>query len=316
MSDIKESDFLSLLTSKRKIPADVLFKFGGREDTLGAHKLVLAQVSDVYLKKFYGPLSENTKVGDESADGIEHVTEGKYSYEAFDIFLQHVYGNKEIINDCSSFEILLELLEMSKLHLLESLTVAIEDRIDGLNVTMENILSVLNLYNHYKALDGFKAVTEALGVKIIAVFSKLSMKEQYKFQKLHRDDNPDLVIVLVDLMCDEDGFAGQVDAQLCNFCHVPQRQCEHAGFVIGARVVRGPDWDYDDCEDDIGLSGSIVEDVDWKGWIGVKWDHSDLLQSASRRMGQYSGRATYRASQHRVGRYRMGAYGKYDLKLI
>ena len=69
-----------------------------------------------------------------------------------------------------------------------------------MNVTMENILLVLNLVINYKSFKGFEVVTEPLEAKIVAAFAKLTMKDQYKFFKLHRADNPELINVLVDLM--------------------------------------------------------------------------------------------------------------------
>jgi len=104
MNSYAESDFLSLLTPRRKIPADVLFQFAGSDETLSAHKFVLAQVSDVYyFNKFYGPLRENTKAEQELIGGVENVMENKFSFETFNIFCQHVYGDKEIDQRCSSF---------------------------------------------------------------------------------------------------------------------------------------------------------------------------------------------------------------------
>jgi len=103
MNSYAESDFLSLLTPRRKIPADVLFQFAGSDETLSAHKFVLAQVSDVYFNKFYGPLSENTMAEQELIGGVENVMENKFSFETFNIFHRYVYGDKQIDQRCSSF---------------------------------------------------------------------------------------------------------------------------------------------------------------------------------------------------------------------
>ena len=93
---------------------------------------------------------------------------------------------------------------MSKFHLLDKLTTVIEKIIKKLNVTMENILLVLNLVNNYKSFEGFEVVTEPLEAKIVVAFAKLTMKDQYKFFKLHRADNQELINALVDLMADTD----------------------------------------------------------------------------------------------------------------
>lgn len=58
----------------------------------------------------------------------------------------------------------------------------------------------------------------------------------------------------------------------------------------GARVVRGPDWRWDDQDGTPPCEGVVTGEIH-NGWIDVKWDHG--LRNS----------------------YRMGAEGKYDLKL-
>lgn len=58
----------------------------------------------------------------------------------------------------------------------------------------------------------------------------------------------------------------------------------------GARVVRGPDWRWDDQDGTPSQEGVVTGEIH-NGWIDVKWDHG--LRNS----------------------YRMGAEGKYDLKL-
>lgn len=58
----------------------------------------------------------------------------------------------------------------------------------------------------------------------------------------------------------------------------------------GARVVRGPDWRWDDQDGSPPCEGVVTGEIH-NGWIDVKWDHG--LRNS----------------------YRMGAEGKYDLKL-
>lgn len=58
----------------------------------------------------------------------------------------------------------------------------------------------------------------------------------------------------------------------------------------GARVIRGPDWRWDDQDGNPPCEGVVTGDIH-NGWIDVKWDHG--LRNS----------------------YRMGAEGKYDLKL-
>lgn len=58
----------------------------------------------------------------------------------------------------------------------------------------------------------------------------------------------------------------------------------------GARVIRGPDWRWDDQDGNPPCEGVVTGEIH-NGWIDVKWDHG--LRNS----------------------YRMGAEGKYDLKL-
>lgn len=61
-------------------------------------------------------------------------------------------------------------------------------------------------------------------------------------------------------------------------------------FIPGARVIRGVDWRWDDQDGGNGTEGTVTGEIH-NGWIDVKWDHG--LRNS----------------------YRMGAEGKYDLKL-
>jgi E3 ubiquitin-protein ligase HECTD1 len=61
-------------------------------------------------------------------------------------------------------------------------------------------------------------------------------------------------------------------------------------LISGARVVRGVDWRWDDQDGTPSGEGTVTGDI-YNGWIDVKWDHG--IRNS----------------------YRMGAEGKYDLKL-
>lgn len=61
-------------------------------------------------------------------------------------------------------------------------------------------------------------------------------------------------------------------------------------MTVGARVVRGIDWKWRDQDGSPGYEGTVTSELH-NGWIDVTWDHG----------GSNS--------------YRMGAEGKFDLKL-
>lgn len=63
------------------------------------------------------------------------------------------------------------------------------------------------------------------------------------------------------------------------------------GLCAGARVVRGPDWKWRDQDGPHPALGTLTSDLH-NGWVDVRWDHG------------------------RRNSYRMGAEGKFDLKVV
>ncbi|XP_068632880.1 E3 ubiquitin-protein ligase Ufd4 isoform X2 [Battus philenor] len=63
------------------------------------------------------------------------------------------------------------------------------------------------------------------------------------------------------------------------------------GLCVGARVLRGPDWKWRDQDGPHPAVGTVTSDLH-NGWVDVRWDHG----------GRNS--------------YRMGAEGKFDLKVV
>jgi hypothetical protein len=64
-------------------------------------------------------------------------------------------------------------------------------------------------------------------------------------------------------------------------------------MMVGAKVVRGCDWDWDDQDgpNSVAGEGTVTGLADHYGWVGVTWDHGLSHQ------------------------YRMGAVGKFDLMI-
>ncbi|UYV64246.1 HECTD1 [Cordylochernes scorpioides] len=90
-------------------------------------------------------------------------------------------------------------------------------------------------------------------------------------------------------VCDDLGRAArEAEANL----RKQRRSVKHhlKSMIVGARVVRGPDWKWRDQDGSPPGEGSVTGELH-NGWIDVTWDHG----------GSNS--------------YRMGAEGKYDLKL-
>lgn len=92
-------------------------------------------------------------------------------------------------------------------------------------------------------------------------------------------------------VCEDIGKAAakESEAKIRRERRLIRSQLKH--FTKGARVIRGVDWRWDDQDGNPTCEGTITGEIH-NGWIDVKWDHG------------------VRNS------YRMGAEGKYDLKLV
>lgn len=89
---------------------------------------------------------------------------------------------------------------MSKLYEMERLGDFVEERVGEMNVSMEDLLETLKTKENYEHLDGFKNICEEIEKKIVAAFSAYPTKERNKFYRKHREDSPELVQSLMDIM--------------------------------------------------------------------------------------------------------------------
>jgi len=204
MSNIYEVDHLSLLSLENEVISDLIIKFVGSNKTLRVHKLILAQVSTVYKLQLYGELSENARAEGDFSGSIEVIEEQEFSYETYYIFIRHIYGDKAIIKNCSSYETLLQLLQMANLYLIQKLADLVHKRITDLKMTIEILLPTLETALAYRKLDGFDNICDTVDKKIVATFSALPVIEQHRFYKQQRQDNPDLFAALIQLMAEKE----------------------------------------------------------------------------------------------------------------
>ena len=106
------------------------------------------------------------------------------------------------------------MLTMAKLYLIEKMVEVVEKRINDLKISMDIILSALEAVLAYRNLEGFKSICDSVGNKIVATFSAQSNIEQHKFYKRNRQDNPELVDALIELMA-EQKLDGSQSEELC-----------------------------------------------------------------------------------------------------
>ena len=104
-----------------------------------------------------------------------------------------------IIKNCSSYETLLQLLQMANLYLIQKLADLVHQRITELKMAMGILLPSLETALVYRKLDGFDNICDTVDKKIVATFSALPVIEQHRFYKQQRQDNPDLVAALIQL---------------------------------------------------------------------------------------------------------------------
>jgi len=266
-----EADFLTLLNPERDIPSDIVIKFVGKEETIFAHKFVLAKVSPVFRKQFYGPWSakrtasggpEGSKSGEsgnleskgtpetggsvgpetgggESGDpeigGSVVILEKGFSYSAFSSFIRHVYGDKTIVMSCTSFEGLFELFALAKYYLMEKLAKVIHLRVSKLEVTLENILVALATLLKYKNLESFDALSFVVSDKIKSIVTNISMGNLNHFYEENFDLNPDLVRFLIRLLADSKPVKPGLRLGCLN-CHMPREECKDGDLISSVTV--------------------------------------------------------------------------------
>ena len=202
MSNIYEIDHLKLLSKETMIRSDLTIKFVGTDETLDVHKYILAMVSTVYELQLYGEMSEHARAEEAFSGSVEIIEENDFPYKTYYMFIRHIYGDKEIIKNCCSYESLFQLLQMAKLYLIEKLSKLIELRITGLPITMDLLIPSLKTVLVYQKLEGFREICENVNRNIVDTFSALPLRDQYKFYKLQRQGSSEVVAALIALMAE------------------------------------------------------------------------------------------------------------------
>ena len=161
---VAETDWQSFLAPDSELPPDVNFlvKDGeneGQSQTVRAHKFLLAGVSPVFRRMFFGPMKE---VGD--------VVELKdTTLEAFDTMLNYIYrpmgGNAFSLNHIRCPQKLMELLTLSNKYQVLKLAKMTSDALGSLAITRENMLFTVTVARLYKGC--FEEVCSKLTLKCL-----------------------------------------------------------------------------------------------------------------------------------------------------
>ena len=144
-----ETNWQSFLAPDSDLPPDVFFLVNDEENrgespTIGAHKLILAGVSPVFRRMFYGPLKEERDV----------VEVKETTYEAFDTLVKYIYhppgGPPFHLNQINCPQKLFELLTLANRYQVFKLATFTSDALESLALNRENMIFAATVAKNYK----------------------------------------------------------------------------------------------------------------------------------------------------------------------
>ena len=145
---VRFANWGSFLSEESEVPPDIFFlvheKDGGSA-RIGAHRLLLAGVSPVFKRMFFGPMKETKEVmelEDTSAKAVRAMID--YIYGPYD-----EVAIEEAMEDTST---LFELHALGDMYDILNLRTEIMDSLDELEITMESLVSTATVANNYKWL--------------------------------------------------------------------------------------------------------------------------------------------------------------------
>ena len=163
---LAETDFRVFLSLDSDLPPDVFFfiqgedeESGGLLETIGAHRFVLAAVSPVFRRMFFGPMKD-------TADNVE-VKET--TPEAFDAMIKYIYnppgGETFNLDQIGCPQKLFELLTLANKYQIMSLAKMTSDALGSLAITRENMIFTATVAKNYK--EAFDDVSTKVLVKCL-----------------------------------------------------------------------------------------------------------------------------------------------------
>ena len=154
MSTIYTVDWIKFLGQDSELPPDVTFSVVQSSGTfkVRAHKLILAAVSPVFRKMFFGD-QKYTMEGDE----IE-ITDSECF--AFQKMINYIYSKSYSILMYSDIRDSFETLKVGDKYDLTDLVVLSKRAIESFVITSKNVGKVLSVIETYKTLEGFDKICE------------------------------------------------------------------------------------------------------------------------------------------------------------
>ena len=209
---IVETNWRQFLEPNSELPTDVVFKVEERsEEDVGevwhgkvvAHKLLLAGVSPVFRRQFFGALKEET----------EEVLIKDTTVEAFSTMIKFIYMESEVefsLKDVVNPQSLCELVNLSEKYQIQKLNAKAKSALDKISVTEENFIYTATTAKHYAT---FEDVSKTLTSKC-QLFMRQSLRsaeDVYSFIVKIRKEFPEFDMeVLFDLLETRHGIANQL----------------------------------------------------------------------------------------------------------
>jgi len=228
MSTIYTADWLKLLGQDSEVPTDVTFRVVQSSGTfkVRAHKLVLAAVSPVFRKMFYG---DATFLKEE--DEIE-ITDSECF--AFQKMINYIYSKSYSILMYSDIRDSFETLKVGDKYDLIDLVTLSRRAIESFVINSNNIGKVLRVVDTYKALEGFDTVCQDLNKRCKKFVHENMNTAQDVFNLLAvttDDDDRSLESELVVKLLKE--------SAKCKFCKMHPSQCLNGKRVNYDNMIEG-----------------------------------------------------------------------------
>ena len=209
---IVETNWSQFLEPNSELPTDVVFKVEERsEEDVGevwtekvvAHKLLLAGVSPVFRRQFFGAFKEE----------MGEVVIKDTTIEAFNTMIKFIYmepGVEFSFKDVVNPQSLCELVNLSEKYQIQKLKAKANSALDDISVTEENFINTATTAKHYAA---FEDVAKTLTSKC-HLFLKQSLRsaeDVYSFIDKIRKEFPEFDMeVLFDLLQTRNGISKKI----------------------------------------------------------------------------------------------------------
>jgi len=227
MSTIYTADWLKLLGQDSEVPTDVTFSVVQSSGTfkVRAHKLVLAAVSPVFRKMFYGDQNFLKK-----EDEIE-ITDSECF--AFQKMINYIYSKSYSILMYSDIMDSFETLKVGDKYDLTDLVILSRRAIESFVINCKNVGKVLRVVETYKALEGFDTVCQDLSKRCEKYVNDNmnTAQDVFNLLALTTDNEKSLESELVVKLLKE--------SAKCKFCKMHPSRCLNGKRVTYENMIEG-----------------------------------------------------------------------------